>query len=55
MSHIGHGLDDLGIGVRFQMGARDFIFSVQTGSEASPASYSVGTVGSFLEFQEVGA
>jgi hypothetical protein len=41
------GLDDLAIGVRSQVGAKDFssILCVQTGSGAHPASCSMGTGG----------
>jgi hypothetical protein len=37
---MGYGLDDRGDGVRFQAGARD---SLQTGSGAHAASYTMGT------------
>jgi hypothetical protein len=42
-----YGLDDRGIVVRFQVAARGFslLHSVQTGSEAHPASYQMGTEG----------
>jgi hypothetical protein len=44
-----YGLDDRAIGVRFPAGAKDFSSSlcVQTGSEAHPASCTMGTVGPF--------
>jgi hypothetical protein len=40
-----YGLDDLAIGVRSPAGAKDFssILCVQTGSEAHPASCTMGT------------
>jgi hypothetical protein len=43
------GLDDRAIGVRSPAGAKDFSYSlcVQTGSEAHPASCTVGTRGLF--------
>jgi hypothetical protein len=43
------GLDDLAIGVRSQVEAKDFssILCVQTGSGAHPASCSMGTGGTF--------
>jgi hypothetical protein len=46
-----YGLDDWAIEVRSLPGAEDFSSSpcVQTGSEAHPASYSMGTGGSFPE------
>jgi hypothetical protein len=44
-----YGLDDRAIGVRSPAGAKDFsyIFCVQTGSGAHPASCTVGTGGPF--------
>jgi hypothetical protein len=44
-----YGLDDRAIGVRSPAGAKDFSSSlyVQTGSGAHPASYTMGTGGSF--------
>jgi hypothetical protein len=47
---INGGLDDRVIEVRSPTGAEDFSFSpyVQTGSEAHPASYPMGTGGPFL-------
>jgi hypothetical protein len=44
-----YGLDDREIGVRSPAGAEDFPSSlcVQTGSEAHPASYTMGTGGPF--------
>jgi hypothetical protein len=45
----GYGLDDRAIEVRSPAGAKDFSSSicVQTGSGAHPASYTMGTGGSF--------
>jgi hypothetical protein len=45
----GYGLDDLMIGVRFPAGEGNFSLRhrVQTGSGAHPASYPMGTGGSF--------
>jgi hypothetical protein len=42
-----YGLDDRAIGVRFPAGTKDFssILCVQTGSEAHPASCTMGTGG----------
>jgi hypothetical protein len=44
-----YGLDDVAIGVRFPVGAKDFSCSlcVQTGSGAHPASCTMGTGGPF--------
>jgi hypothetical protein len=44
-----YGLDDREIGVRFLAGTKDFscILCVQTGSEAHPASCTMGTGGPF--------
>jgi hypothetical protein len=46
---LGYGLDDLGSSVRFPAGAGNFSLHhrVQKGSGAHPASYSMGTRGSF--------
>jgi hypothetical protein len=46
---LGYGLDDRGSGVRFPVGAGNFPLSrcVQNGSGAHPASYPMGTRGSF--------
>jgi hypothetical protein len=46
----GYGLDDRTIGVRSPAGSKDFSSSVcvQTGSEAHPASCTMGTRGPFL-------
>jgi hypothetical protein len=46
---LGYGLDDRGSRVRFPAGAEDFSLHhcVQNGSGAHPASYPVGTRGSF--------
>jgi hypothetical protein len=45
-----YGLDDLAIGVRFPAGAKGFSSSlcVQTGSEADPASCTMGTGDPFV-------
>jgi hypothetical protein len=45
----GYGLDDQAIGVQSPAGAKDFCFNlcVQTGSEAHPASCTMGTGGPF--------
>jgi hypothetical protein len=47
---LGYGLDDRGSRVRFPAGAGNFSFHhcVQNGSGAHPASYPMGTRGSFL-------
>jgi hypothetical protein len=44
-----YGLDDRAIGVRYPAGAKDFscILCVQTGSEAHPASCTMGNGGPF--------
>jgi hypothetical protein len=44
-----YGLDDRAIGVRSPAGAKDFssVLCVQTGSEAHPASCTMGTGGPF--------
>jgi hypothetical protein len=49
-----YGLDGW---VRFPAGARDFslLYSVQTGHEAHPASYPMGTGGSFPGGKAAGA
>jgi hypothetical protein len=45
---LGYGLDDRGSGVRFPSGAGNFsLHRVQNGSGAHPASYPMGTGGSF--------
>jgi hypothetical protein len=46
---LGYGLDDRGYGIRFPAGAGNFSLShsVQNGSGAHPASYPMGTTGSF--------
>jgi hypothetical protein len=50
-----YGLKGRGVEVRFPAEARDFFYSsVQTGSEAHPASYPVGTGGSFLGIKPPG-
>jgi hypothetical protein len=53
----GYGLDDRMIGVRFSTGAGNFSLRhrVQTGSGAHPASYSIGTGGSFPGGKAAGA
>jgi hypothetical protein len=44
----GHGLDNQGFGVRVPVGQEfSLLHVVQTGSEANPASYPMGTGGSF--------
>jgi hypothetical protein len=47
---LGYGLDDRGSRVRFPTGAENFSlhYRVQNGSGAHPASYTMGTRGSFL-------
>jgi hypothetical protein len=52
----GYGLDDRMIGVRFPVGAGNFSLRlhVQTGSGAHPASYPMGTGGSFHEGKATG-
>jgi hypothetical protein len=54
---LGYGLDDRGSRVRFPAGAGNFSFHhrVQNGSEAHPASYPVGTRGSFPGGKVAGA
>jgi hypothetical protein len=49
-----YGLDDRAIGVRSPAGAKDFSSSllVQTGSEAHPASCTIGTGGPFSGAKE---
>jgi hypothetical protein len=46
---LGYGLHDRGSGVRFPAGAGNFSLHhrVRTGSGAHPASYPMGTTGSF--------
>jgi hypothetical protein len=45
----GYGLEGQGVGVRFPMGQEfSLLHFVQTGSRAHPASYPMGTGGSFL-------
>jgi hypothetical protein len=43
----GYWVDDRGVGVRFPVGVRNFSFLniIQTGPEAHPASYPIGTGG----------
>jgi hypothetical protein len=51
-----YGLDDRGVGVRFPVGTVFFpLHVVQTGFGTHPASYPVGTVGSFPGGEAVGA
>jgi hypothetical protein len=54
---LGYGLDDWGSRVRFPAGAGNFSLHhrVQNGSGAHPASYSVGTMGSFPGSKAAGA
>jgi hypothetical protein len=54
---LGYGLDDRGSRVRFPAGAGNLSFhhSVQNGSGAHPASYPMGTGGSFPGGKAVGA
>jgi hypothetical protein len=54
---LGYGLDDRGSRVRFPAGAGNFSLHhrVQNGSGAHPASYPVGTRGSFPGGKEAGA
>jgi hypothetical protein len=54
---LGYGLDDRGSRVRFPAGAENFSLHhrVQNGSGAHPASYPMGTGGSFPGGKEVGA
>jgi hypothetical protein len=51
-----YGLDDRMIGVRFRAGAGNFFLRhrVQTGSGTHPASYPMGTEGSFSAGKAVG-
>jgi hypothetical protein len=50
----GYGLDDRGVGVRVSVGSRIFS-SRTTGSGAHPASYPMGTGGSFPGGEAAGA
>jgi hypothetical protein len=54
---LGYGLEDRGFGVRFPTGAGNFSLHhrVQNGSGVHPASYSVGTRGSFPGGKATGA
>jgi hypothetical protein len=54
---LGYGLDDRGSRVRFPVRAGNFSLHhrVQKGSGAHPASYPMGTRGSFLGGKAVGA
>jgi hypothetical protein len=54
---LGYGLDDWGSRVRFQVGAGNFSLRhrVQNGSGAHPASYPMGTRGSFPGDKAAGA
>jgi hypothetical protein len=57
MYMLGYGLDDRGSRVRFPEGAGNFSLHhhVQKGSGAHPASYLMGTRGSFLGGKAAGA
>jgi hypothetical protein len=50
---LGYGLDDRGSRIRFPVGARNFSLHhrVQNGSGVHPASYPMGTGGSFLRIK----
>jgi hypothetical protein len=54
---LGYGLDDRGSMAQFPAGAGNFSLhhSVQNGSDAHPASYPMGTRGSFPVDEEAGA
>jgi hypothetical protein len=54
---LGYGLDDQGSRVRFPAGAGNFSlhYRVQNGSGAHPASYPIGTRGSFPGGKAAGA
>jgi hypothetical protein len=54
---LGYGLDDWGSGVQFPAGAGNFSLHhhVQNGSGAHPASYPMGTKGSFPGGKAAGA
>jgi hypothetical protein len=51
-----YGLDNLGVGVRFQAGARDFCFilNVEIGFGTHPARYTMGTLGCVPAGREAG-
>jgi hypothetical protein len=52
----GYGLDDRGVGVRVPVGSEySLLHIVQTGSGAHPASYPMGTGGSFPDGKAAGA
>jgi hypothetical protein len=53
---LGYGLDDRGFGVRFLAGAGNFSLNhpAQSGSGDHPASYPIGTRGSFLDVKRPG-
>jgi hypothetical protein len=52
----GYGLDDQGVGVRVPIGSEFLLLHVvQTGSEAHPTSYPMGTGGSFPGGKAAGA
>jgi hypothetical protein len=53
----GYGLEDRMIGVRFPAGAANFslLYGVQTGSGAHPASYPMGSGGSYPGGKAAGA
>jgi hypothetical protein len=53
---LGYRLDDWGSRVRFPVGAGNFsLYCVQNGSGAHPASYPMGTTGSFPGGKAAGA
>jgi hypothetical protein len=54
---LGYGLDDLGSRVRLSVGAGNFSLHhrIQNGSGAHPASFPMGTRGSFLGGKAAGA
>jgi hypothetical protein len=54
---LGYGLDDWGSRIRFLVGARNFSLHhhVQNGSGVHPASYLIGTRGSFPGSKAAGA
>jgi hypothetical protein len=54
---VDYGLDDRGFRVRFPAGVGNFSLHhrVQNGSGAHPASYTMGTMGSFLGGKASGA
>jgi hypothetical protein len=54
---LSYGMDELGSGVRFSVGAGNFSlhYHIQNGSGAHPASYPMGTRGSFPGGKAAGA